>query len=322
MRYVNVNSLTPAAPYTTWATAAADIQSAVDAAAAGDLILVTNGVYATGGRAVYGAMTNRVAVTKAVTVQSVNGPELTIIRGYQVPGTTNGNGAIRCVYLADGAFLNGFTLTNGATRKTGDPREQRGGGLLCVLTNAGASNCVLTGNAAFEAGGGACEGTLNNCTLSGNSAIDGGGAVGGTLNYCTLTGNSATNSGGGAANCELNHCTLTGNSAFSVGGGASYSSLNHCTLTGNSARYVGGGAFSSGLTNCTLTGNTSFQDGGGASGGTLSNCTVAGNSASRRGGGVYRSDLLVNCTLTGNAASSGGGVCGETDYTPAVLPAQ
>ena len=38
---------------------------------------------------------------------------------------------------------------------------------------------------------GVAGGTLNNCTLSGNSADVGGGAYYGTLNNCTLTGNSA-----------------------------------------------------------------------------------------------------------------------------------
>ena len=97
VRYVDARNASPAPPYTTLATAAAVIQDAVDAAVAGDEIVVTNGIYATGGRAVYGIMTNRVAVTSAITVRSVNGPEVTVIQGYQVPGTPHGDGAIRCV---------------------------------------------------------------------------------------------------------------------------------------------------------------------------------------------------------------------------------
>ena len=46
---MDVNSTNATPPYTNWTTAATNIQDAVDAAVAGDEIVVTNGIYATGG---------------------------------------------------------------------------------------------------------------------------------------------------------------------------------------------------------------------------------------------------------------------------------
>ena len=124
--YVNANNLGPVAPYTNWATAAATIQDAVDQAGPADAVLVTNGIYSTGGRIAEGDCTNRVAIILPITVRSLNGPDVTIIQGYQVPGTINGPGAVRCVFMTNGAVLAGFTLTGGATTQN-YPYE--GGGL-------------------------------------------------------------------------------------------------------------------------------------------------------------------------------------------------
>jgi hypothetical protein len=199
--YVDVNSTNPVPPYTNWSTAATNIQDAVDVSSVSDLILITNGIYQSGGRLVAGdSLTNRLAVTKAVTVQSVNGPSVTAIKGYQVLGTTNGTSAVRCVYLTNNAFLIGFTFTNGATQT---PQyvslNGEGGGVRCQSTNSVVSNCVLVGNCAAT-GAGAVFGILNNCIFSNNIAQKmGGGAYGGMLNNCLLAGNSAASGGAVAA---------------------------------------------------------------------------------------------------------------------------
>ena len=79
--YVDLNDPAPVSPYISWSNAATTIQDAADAASGGDTVLVTNGTYSTGGRAVTGTMANRVAVDKPLTLRSVNGPQLTIIQG-------------------------------------------------------------------------------------------------------------------------------------------------------------------------------------------------------------------------------------------------
>jgi hypothetical protein len=66
IHYVDLNSTNAGRPYTNWATAATNIQDAVDAAVAGDEVVVTNGIYAGGDNA-----SSRVSIASSITLRTV-----------------------------------------------------------------------------------------------------------------------------------------------------------------------------------------------------------------------------------------------------------
>jgi len=319
--FVSLASSSPEWPYNSWATAATNIQDAVDAAeAAGALVLVSNGVYESGIRAVYGR-SNRLAVTRPVMVRSVNGPAETIIRGYQQAQGGYGSNAVRCVYLTNDAVLSGFTLAGGATQISGYSTTRLGGGAWCepdgVLTN-----CVVRDNLASQHAGGVYGGVLDNCTVTGNSASNGGGgAAWAALNGCTLATNSAS-SGGGAFASTLKNSAVIGNTATSSGGGASSSILNNCTLIGNLTQGNGGGTYSSTNINCILYYNSGVGSASNFWGGKLNYCCTMPLPASGQGnftnapaladwaGGDVRLEADSPCINAGQNAS----VPGATDF--------
>jgi hypothetical protein len=275
-RYVRTNNPASQTPFLDWSTAATNIQDAIDAAVTGDLIIVSNGTYNVGGRAMFGAMTNRVVIDKAVTVQSVNGPAATTIAGLPGTGSYPSTG-YRCVYLTNGAALIGFTLTNGATRidtsYTDLVKEQYGAGVWCESLAAMISNCVITRCYANKAGGGIYQGTVYNSMV---------------------TNCSAFNIGGGTYASDLNNCIIASNHLVqgSGGGGTAYGVVSNCLIVWNSAS-SGGGAYFSTLYNCTVS-NNSAASGGGLYFGAANNSLISSNRASSSGGGAY-STILNNC---------------------------
>ncbi|MDD2598710.1 MAG: choice-of-anchor Q domain-containing protein [Kiritimatiellae bacterium] len=265
---------------TSWATAFKGIQAAVTNAIAGDLVLVTNGVYDVGiGDTSIG--NSRISVTTAITVRSVEGAAQTLIRG----SGTNAYGtasAVRCVRMTAGR-LEGFTLEGGATSSSSND-SGTGGGVYAASADAVVVDCIIR-QCKANTGCGAMRGRFVACVFDDNAGGEGGGLAWGRAARCRFTGNVVTGGGGGAYNATLENCLLSGNAA-----------------------YNGGGANGSTLFNCTVVDNIS-SSGGAANFGTLANCIVWNN---RKPSGslnnYYNAKFSYSCTTplpsgTGNLAS-------------------
>jgi len=220
--FVSINSTTAVWPYTTEETAANSIQLAADAAVPGNIILVSDGVY---------FPTEKVGLSKSITVKSINGADKTII---------NGSGTHGCFYLLDNENLvvEGFTITNGHAINGAGVYINNGGTVL---------NCKISNNSAIWGGGVFCNngGFVKNCVINNNSAVGGssggkeGGGVycldGGTIESCTISGNYADNNGGGifcwGGNVDINNSIIYDNicNVNSNYGGNSYS-FEYCCI--------------------------------------------------------------------------------------------
>jgi len=249
----------------------------VDACGREDTVIVTNGVYGSGGIVPHGQdFTNRVVIATDIVVRSVNGPTNTFIVGASDNGT-NGPLAARCVWISDG-LLTGFTITNGYTQTEGAwEMYQRGGGVL-LFEGGTVSNCIVRGCSANITGGGVdfhYGGVVVDCTIEGNTVNDRGAGVslhdGALLDRCIVRDNSAggdgSEGGGGLlfySGGTARNCLIANNTADNSGGGiyvregAADSVIENCTIVSNTGEY-GGGVYAYGGTNvnCIVYDNTS-----------------------------------------------------------------
>jgi hypothetical protein len=278
------------------------IQEAIDAASAGDLIIVRAGTY-----------TERIALKDSVDVmRNVEASQAVIINGNQLGR----------VVVADGvtATLTDLQITNGSSPGNG------AGIWIANGANVTLDGCAINSNVALGQGGGvAIQGssvTIIDCDIQGNSAVGGGGIfISGTtagevsIDDSVVRGNStptgSTGSGGGL---------LAQNAVFST---------TATTYHSNLVEGSGGGIALDGstidMTFCTVSTNSAGEEGGGihfhnGSDGAVVNSTISGNSAPF--GGALRftnaSSPSVTKTIISHSQAGAGMSCGlgaEPTYT-------
>jgi len=277
---------------------AATIADAVDAAVAGDTIMLAPGIFTGPG--------NRDILSRGIPI---------FITSEAGAGET----VIDCGAGGDAYY--GFCFGGGEDTSTvleGVTIMGAGKGAIVCSDDSGPliRDCVLTGNhfmGGWHGGGVTAESgsvpVIRRCVISGNSASPHGAGIfsrsaAPVIEDCEITGNTATDSGGGLASFSSSHpvirrCLISGNAASNESGGGVYiimgsATVEDCAIIGNEADYGGGGLFSS--TNSTLhvsgtliACNSSVSIGGGlysASGMTMSHCTVVGNTAEYYGAGI------------------------------------
>ena len=196
--------------------------------------------------------------TGATTITGPGADQLTIDGDYTGSVFYIGTGTVN---------LSGLTITHGSGW------GQAGGGIYNMSGHVSIDNCTISGNSAFTSGGGIWNDgsmSITNSIVSGNSGatLDEGGGI---ENDATLSIINST--------ISQNSCASDGGGVFNTGA----LSVVNCTFSGNSAGR--GGAVYNNIGTATITSST-----------------LAGNSASDSGGGVYQDDsFIIGSTLLSNS---------------------
>ena len=240
------------------------IQAAIDAAAPGDTVSVSPGVY-------HELIDNH---SKAITIESTGGASVTTIDG-GMAGTV-----VRLIANpGETPVLRGFTIRNGLG-------SSFGGGVFTFGGPALIEHNVVSGN--FSCNGGGVEVSFSSATVQDN-------VISGNRPNCTGGPGGGGILVGGAGSATISGNLITGNVSPSDGGGISMfaagtPTISGNTITSNTTSGGNGGGISLGnqsnarIVNNVIFGNTGSSGGGiywlvpfGQPGPTLINNTIAGN---------------------------------------------
>jgi len=315
------------------------IQQAIDAASAGDTVLVSDGVWSGEGNRDLNLR------GKAITVAAAGGiadcilaPEGSEAEPHRAFDLSRNEGR--------SAVIRGFTIRGGHV--AGDFDEDDGGGIRLRGSSPTILDCIFFDNGSGGTGGGiAClEGSdalIEGCTFNDNSGFDGGGAVGCEASSPVIRDNLMIYNGvyraGGAILCYRGSSPeITGNeiveSTAEFGGGiyCGYECsplIEDNVISGNSSAFEGGGIHcNDGATprirNNLLRGNVSTL-GGALAIADLANplveyCTFYGNQALVGGAiDIFEGAAVIKgCILWGNTADDGAALALRYGYRTAV----
>jgi Secretion system C-terminal sorting domain len=305
-----------------WANAGNDLQTIINASAAGEQVWIAAGVY----------KPNRIEHDFGTIVAPARNVAFKLKNGVQLYGGFAGNETLLTQrnWTANKTIFSG-DIDNNDIVAAGITTAVIGTNATHVIISSG-MNSGTTVDGFFITGGY----TANGFNLTVNGTLINSNYGSGITNYvsspvianCSFVGNEGDGFGGGIANDNsspaITNCIFLNNLVAKSGTGilnnVSSPAITNCTFTNNIAGTYGAGIYNGAsspiITNCTFTNGTANSFGGAIFNTSfpcspvISKCTFTGNSA-YYGGAVYNfstaSATFKNCAFTNNSSSNDGG---------------